>query len=45
MQPGIPKFVCRALMETTSGGGVVALIAAAAGTRVDDDHMEVGVQP
>ena len=32
-------------METTSGEEMVAFIAAAAGTRVDDDYMEVGVQP
>ena len=31
-------------METTSGEEVFAFIAAAAGTRIDDHHMEVGVQ-
>ena len=31
-------------METTSGEELFAFIAAAAGTGIDDHHMEVGVQ-
>ena len=40
----LTRRVCRALMETTSGEEVFAFIAAAAGTGIDDHHMEVGVQ-
>ena len=40
----LARRFCRALMETTSGEEVFAFIAAAAGTRIDDHRMEVGVK-